>query len=341
MQANFIKNINVIDKLIFIDGLWGSGKSIMGPVIGSFKNVERQRIEHIYGYLSTLYKFDKIKKDAAITMMKLYADLAIYNSMISREVNFRIFDESGLINNPGALKTVLRLFNEDGDIVVDRIKKDGVILQIMTHIMLWAIELAFESFGDQLRLIEMVRNPLFMIDHWYNYIERCGTDPREFTLWIEYKGQALPYFATGWEEEYIHFKTLDKVIHSINWVTKQTDKTYQTLTDGQKKQIMFIPFENFVLSPWEYMDQLEIFLGTNYTKSSKKALKRQKCPRKQISAGLGHKNYGWKKPDKNLTNSDDYKQKKLFVEKNASNESQKILYSLCEQYEKKYKVVIM
>jgi len=59
MQANFIKNINVIDKLIFIDGLWGAGKSIMGPVIGSFKNLERQRIEHIYGFLSTLYKFDK------------------------------------------------------------------------------------------------------------------------------------------------------------------------------------------------------------------------------------------------------------------------------------------
>jgi len=99
------------------------------------------------------------------------------------------------------LKYVKRLFYEDGKVVLDRIQKEKPILHIISHQPLGTMDLAFRAFGNRLRVIEMVRHPLFLLEHWYSYIDRHGTDRRDFTIWINYKRKALPWFAVGWEEK--------------------------------------------------------------------------------------------------------------------------------------------
>jgi len=335
-MAQCIKNFQIVDRIVFIDGLWGTGKSILGPVLSSFKKIEKQKVEYIFEYISVLHGLKKIENDAAIALMRLYADNILVNSMISREVNFRIFDDTGFLNNPDKMKYLLRLFYRDGDAAVNRIKKEKPMLQIMTHLMLRVIPLAFKSFGDNLRVVEMIRHPLYMLDHWFNYIERCGQDPRELTIWIEHNGHSLPYFSNDWADQFIAMNTMDKVIHSINWFTKQINETLEQLSNHEKKQILLIPFEKFVTEPWEYIKLLESFLDTKRSTSTNKVLKKQKCPRKLLTDGLGHAHYGWKKPDKSTSESDEYKRKMLFAEKNASKESLKILESLCKDYEEKW-----
>ena len=337
-MGKFIRHLHIAEKIIFVDGLWGTGKSILGPVLGSFRNVEKQRLEHIYEYLCTLYNFKKIDSDAAVTLMRLYADLALFNSMISREVNLRITDDSGLLNNPNSLAYIIRLFYKDGDVVLERIKHDKPIVQIMTHQVLPVIDLAFKAYGDRLRIVEMVRHPLYLIEHWFNYIERCGQDPREFTLWIDFNSNAIPWFARGWEEKYVQMKTMDKVIYSINWLTKRIDETYRRVSKKEQEQILLIPFEKFVTDPWPYMEELERVIGSEMTASSQKVLKRQKCPRRSLNAGRGHKHYGWKKEDKNTNDADDYKRRKKIVESRASSEAIELLKELSNDYEKKYQL---
>lgn len=337
-MTTFVRNTHIAERIVFVDGISGSGKSILGPVLGSLERVEKQRIEHIYEYLCILDNFNKIDSDAGTGLMRLYADLAIYNQMISREVNLRPFDNSGLLTNPNPTRYVKRLFYKDGNAPMERVKKSNPILQIMSHQILPVVGLAFKAFGERLRIVEMVRHPVFLLRHWFNYIDRYGKDSREFTLWLDSGGKAVPWFAAGWEAKYKTMQTMDKVIHAISWLTEKSNEAYEKLNNEQKKQILFIPFEKFVTDPWPFMREIEVLLGTKCTSGSKKALKKQKCPRKMLTDGLGHKGYGWKRPDKGSSNLDEFEKRWNFAKNNASKEAIAILNNLSIQYKNKYGV---
>lgn len=333
-----VKHTHIAERILIVDGLNGSGKSVLFPVIGSFKSVEKVRIEHIYEYLSTLYFLRKIDIDAAIALMRIYADIAIYNQMISREINLRMNDDSGLLNNPKPLEYVSRLFYKDGESPMIRMKESSPILHIMTHQIFSNINLAFQSYEKRLKVVVMVRHPLYMIDHWYSYIDRYGTDPRELSMCLDYGGKAIPWFAIGWEDKYSALSSIDKVIHSIEWLMRRSDEAYQRLNNEQKEQVIFVPFEKFVIEPWPYINELKLFLDTDITKATTRALKRQKCPRKNLMAGRGHTGYGWKSDEENNDDLRDFKRRESFVKENANRESIDMLNALCQEYEEKYQL---
>ena len=56
---NFIQGERLCKNIVFIDGMWGTGKSMLGPIIGSFKGVEKQKIDYNFEYLCILNYFKK------------------------------------------------------------------------------------------------------------------------------------------------------------------------------------------------------------------------------------------------------------------------------------------
>ncbi len=337
-MPNFIRNKHIAEKIIFIDGISGSGKSIMGPVLSSFHNVELYRLENIFENVCRLDYFNKIDKDAAITLMRLYADLTLYKSMIAREVNLRLHDNTGLLNNPNKLRYIKRLFSKDGEQVLDRIKKGNPILQTNTHQLFSAIKLAFDSFAERLRVIEMVRHPAFMIEHHVNYVDKYCSNPREFTLWIDDNGKTVPWFADGWEEKYVSLQPIDKAIHTLSHLDHLNLNSYDSLTVRQKEQILFIPFEKFVTEPGPYIVKLESFIGTIRSRKTKSVLKRQRCPRDIYTAGRGKRSYGWKAPGLDSNNILEYERVRKLVSSQAKTESIELFEKMCSNYEKKYSI---
>ena len=96
------------NEVIFIDGLWGTGKSVIAPIVGAMEGVEKQKTDSIYEYLCILIHLNKIEEDAADTLLKIYADLSQYNNLIGREVNFRWNDLTGPGHNPNSLRYLAR-----------------------------------------------------------------------------------------------------------------------------------------------------------------------------------------------------------------------------------------
>ena len=337
-KVKLVRHTHIAEKIVFIDGISGTGKSILGPVLGSFENMEKQRLEQIYEYLCFLNYFNKIELDAAISLMRLYADLALFNSMISREVNLRLFDDSGILNNPHGLVYFSRLFKKDGDKVLEEIDNKKPLLQIMTHQIFPAVSLAFAAYGKRLKVIEMVRHPVYMIDHWMSYVERYGKDKREFTLWLKSEEVAVPWFAFGWEKKFKESTTIDKTIYSIEWLIDKTKEAYDSLDEEEKEQVMYIPFEKFVKYPDGYIQALQKFLNTKTTRKTKKVLKKQKCPRETLSSGRGHKQYGWEKSKKGVKDKADFNHRWEKIEKKASNETIRILKKISEEYENQFDI---
>lgn len=339
VMAKLVRDTHIVENIVFLDGLTGTGKTMLAPILGSYKRVELGRLEHIYEYLCILDSMGKIDQDAGDFMIRTYADLALYNSMISRETNFRITDLSGVFGNPNSFRYVRRLFCNDGNVVLDRIRKTNPILHIISHQALCVMDLAFRAFDKRLRIIEMVRHPLYLLEHWYSYIDRHGTDCRDFSVWLGYRGYALPWFAKGWEEQYVKANSMDKVIYSIQWLTQKMDEVMAVCNEEQKKQVLFIPFEKFVLKPGVFLTAIGELLGTEVTTKTWRILKKQKCPRNLVTAGPAkeiYKRYAWKKPDKGASEKGVLEQKRVFAEERASKEALQVLDFLCKDYEKKY-----
>ena len=330
----FVRKNKLCNQIVFVDGMWGAGKSILAPVLGSFKRVEKQIINHNFEYVCTLENYDKISNTDAKSLIQVMADVSIFNSMISREVNLRPSDDSGFLNNPNGWRYLKRLFKVGDATVVEEIKNEKPILQIMSHNILQVSNLMFDTFGSSMKMIVMVRHPVYMVEHWFNYIDRVETDLREFTLAKGDNGD-IPWF-TSEIEDYLSLGTMDRVIYGIKALINMQNSILSKMTVDRKKQILLIPFEPFVLDPNKWVERSAKLLQTKKTRFTNKVLKKQKCPRVSIHAGIGHGNYGFDKKNSDLSEIDDYLRRWDFIKKEASPMAIDVFERLSEEYTQKY-----
>jgi hypothetical protein len=333
------RNCQIAESVLFLDGLTGTGKTMMAPILSTLRRVEVQRIEHIYEYVCALNFLRRIEDDAAATLVRMYVDLACYNVMIARESNFRWKDLSGVLSNPGGLRYVARLFQPGGDAVISRINRTRPILQIISHQVLGIASALFGALGDRLTVVEMVRHPLYLLQHWYSYIDRHGTDPRDFTIWFSHNGAHLPWFAVGWEDKYLTCNKMDRVIYTIDWLTRLAEETLHALDDTRRRQVLMVPFERFVADPWPYLQQISDSLGTTTTASTRRTLRKQKVPRRITIAGRDsevYRRYDWEPPSKDSTEAAEMRKRWDHAVREATKEGLKVLERMCTAYEERY-----
>jgi len=314
--------------------MWGTGKSILAPVIGSFKRVEKQIINYNLEIVCILNIYGKIYNSDAKSLIQVMADVALFNSLISREINLRPSDDTGFLNNPNGWHYLKRLFKVGDATVVEEIKNEKPILQIVSHNILQVSNLLFDTFESSIKIIVMVRHPVYMAEHWFNYIDRVGTDLREFTLTKGENGD-IPWF-TSEIQNYLSLNTMDRVIYGIKSLTNMQDKILSAMNEERKKQILLIPFESFVLDPKIWIERTTKLLKTEKTHVTNKVLKKQKCPRRDVQAGKGHSGYGFDKNTAQLSEDEDYNRRLKFIQKKATPEAGEVLKIVSSQYESAY-----
>ena len=269
------------DVVVFVDGISRTGKSLLGPILSSFDRVEVERMEEIFEYVGALCAMGKIQRDCAISLLRLRADTYLYNSLIGRNSNFRVGDHSSVWNSSRWLTYVRRLRAPEGPPVLERLRAERPIFQNQTHDQLTYFHLHHEAFQNRLRVVEMIRHPIDLVDSWLRrgWGERFGEDPAAFTFCVRHQGRELPYYAIGWEDEYIESSELGRVLKMISRIWDANQATYGELTSDQKKQVMFIPFERFITAPHAYLPTVGNLLETSQTRRTAGALKRACCPR--------------------------------------------------------------
>lgn len=317
------------NDIVFVDGMWGTGKSIIAPIISAMAGVEKQKIEYIFEYLCITHYLGKIESDAAVALLNTYADMSQYNNLIGREVNLRWHDDTGPKNNPNSLRYVKRLFEADGDQIVEKINNENLALNLMSHIILQVSDPLFEAFGERLKIIEMVRHPLYMVSHWYNYMMRFGAE-REFTISGDLMGEKIPWFAFEWKDEYARLTLIDQCLASIMFLYEELFKKIGSEQFDDTK-VLVLDFENFVLDPVPSLEKISSFLGRAHSKDIRKILEAQKVPRSQISMGKGHASYGWAGPQGD-SEADEYEKQMDFIVTKASDKYLTKYMALIKQY---------
>ena len=80
-------------RLIVIDGFLGSGKTLIAPIISSYKNSQNQSISYDFENVIILNYLKKINNLSAKVFLKLIAEENLFNYEIGRKLNLRIFDQ--------------------------------------------------------------------------------------------------------------------------------------------------------------------------------------------------------------------------------------------------------
>jgi len=295
-MADLQKGKSFSHDVIIVDGLWGSGKSILSSLIGSLDGVEKKRIDHIFEYIAVGASLGKVSADFAKVLINIYTDLDQYNNLVGREVNLRFNDDSGFRNTPGSSRYLKRLIGGEGDSVVDVINDQNLALLLVTHHVTGVSGPLFESLKGRLHLIEVIRHPLQLVNYWTTYLENFERS-REFTLGTQVASSRVPWFALKWIDEFIAMRPIDRAIRSIYEMQTTSSPISVSGTDtsvgSTSKPILTVAFEHLIGNTHQVLQQVSQYLDRSPTKFTRRAIRRQKVPRQLSSRGKASNPMSW------------------------------------------------
>lgn len=295
-----IRKNTFMNEIIMIDGQGRSGKNLVSVLLSTMKRIEKMRLDSQFDYIPRYYFLGKMTLDAAITALRTEADEKYYYNAISRDVNFRISDYSGVLRQGKRFIYLKRLFMPGDENAVIRLQRCKPIFQEMTHDGLHVAPLYFEAFGDRLKFIHIFRDPIENVyeQNKRNFGTRIGSDPRELQLTHSWNGIEIPVIAIGREEEYVNGNSVEKLVLMVDIMFRRNLQGFHDLKSNFQNRVLFVEFEDFVVSPDKYISVFENFIGEKFGFSKKRIMKREKIPRKldpqlrierkyQIQAKLG------------------------------------------------------
>ena len=338
--AKVIRKDYLAEKIIIVDGQPGCGKTMLSPIISSMDRVELISYAFEIEFICRLFFLKKIEKDTAVSMVRILTDHKLYQTMMGRETNFRYSDISSVFKDSNPWRYFKRIFQE-GDITIpEKIKKNKPILNLTTHDLLNMSLPIFEGLSDRVVFIEVIRHPLYMLIQQTLNFERLLSNPRDIQVYIEHKGNEVPYFAYNWEDIFCSANSVEKAIYTMQNNLELKEKIKRVLEEKFVNKVITIPFEKFVLEPSSYMNLLEKDIGTFMTNKTLKVMKKQKVPRKKISDGIPlniYKRCGWEPPDKSLTEKEELNKRRQFaIHNNVGEKALEVLDKISSQYERKY-----
>jgi hypothetical protein len=287
-------------SIIVLDGVWGSGKSLLSPILNSMKSVQMVRYEMLIEELAILSSLGKIHHNTAKTLLEMHSDDLFYCNVIGRNMNFRWNDDSGFKNNPRKGQSVRRIFGPEGDEVLRGACISGEYLHLMTHNLLPVSDVLFRTFGSRLKFIEIVRHPVFMFEHWRSYFSRFN-NTRESTLSFNINSKKVPWFALDWANEFSNSTFSEQSVLGILHLQREIFSRMQN-HESSKNSILILSFEALCFDSLQSLEKLYSYLNVDFTTMPTRAMRASKIPRARILSGKGHEKYGWQK---NLGVSDD------------------------------------
>lgn len=186
---------------------------------------------------------------------------------------------------------------------------------MMLHNALAHAEIFFKALPE-MKMIHVRRNPVDIIHSWFRKGYGCDHyygSLRNGTTAFQWGSDVLPYFAAGWEEEYVSLSEADRIILMINKAQDMHDKAYSSLSNTDRAKVMVVTFEEMVTDPKPILSKICSFLGTEETSYTSGVLIKERCPR--------------------TLPKEERQNKRDEIKKHASAEAYSILMKMVEEYE--------
>ena len=342
-SLKILRKNTILEKIILCDGQPGNGKSMFGALISSFNDVEHVRYSYALEQICALNYLRKISLDVAELLIKHDLDNIIYDVAMGKNLNFRYNDITSIFKSVNKIQYIKRLFSK-GDMHTTKIISDTKpILNLIVHNFMVTSLPLFNAYENKVFLLDIVRHPLYMIiqQHLF-FVDHFEQDnqKRNFTVMIEKDSMQIPFWNYDNDKYKIKSNSIDKVIAELYHHTILQENFRKKYKELFTKQILTIPFENFVLDPMPYIDKVKKNFEITPNNKTLSLMKKHKLPRTKLADGLAllvYKRCGWEPPRKNLSEKDELQLRKDYViQQSPSKESLELLDYLIKKYNEKY-----
>lgn len=303
-------------NIILIDGIDRTGKLLTGSLISSFKNSEHLEWGANFEHFCPALEFNQVNIHFARSFISNYLNELIYNKYLSRNVNFRPSDRTGVPNSISYKIYKKRLRSPEGDVAIKLIKKEQKQIPFVTHNLLVNIN-SLNKLNINYKMIALFRNPLDVAMSWFNkgYGNRLGKDSRIFTLLMNKKDKIYPWYDLIKKNSLSPKNELEKCIDYVCTLTEKSVNNYKKLSQYEKKKILISSYEDIIQNSNVEIENIAKFLNLKTTIFTKRYLKKENCP--------------------TIISTDKLNQRRLYIKSKISNKYYKKLVRLEENFKNK------
>lgn len=269
---------NIAYNLLFVDGITRCGKSIFSSVIGSLEGCEHLRFSTLLEHVVPSLFFKVTDPNFAASSMRTIFNEFAYETLLSRNANFRPDDQTSVLNYYNPRLYIDRLQREEGDNVVEELRSKARIFPYQTHDLMVHLEY-LDSLQFDYKMIELYRHPVDNIYSWYTrgWGERFFDDATSFTLSIEHDGKILPWYCVGYEAEWCALNPMERCVRTVVDLLRQS--VAQQKRAQNPDRILTTTFEDMVERTDREMKRICEFLGRDTTAWTQHYLSLANCPR--------------------------------------------------------------
>jgi hypothetical protein len=279
MKVNFGLHEDIAQGLVFVDGITRCGKSIFSGVISSLEDMEHIQFTSLLEHIVPAVGLGAMDINLANSLLRLYFNELAYNLQLSRNVNFRSSDQTGIDNykEPNIYKD--RLNVREGDDIAKLLRERRILIPFQTHDLMVDLDV-IEKLDINCKIIELYRNPVDNLYSWWDrgWGDRFTDDPRAFTLSILHNDSLLPWYNAGFEEQFLKFNPYEKCLYTGMSLIKESIKKHKSAK--KPENILPILFEEMVQRPNPQLKRIEGFLKTKKSKFTDNFIFDANCPRK-------------------------------------------------------------
>ena len=297
-------------KIVLLDGISGTGKTMISRILDTYTVNHVPKFSYAIEQICIASHYNKIQKDAAISLLRLQVDQIKYDMHIGREINFRPRDLSSVFKSSKKITYLAKTIGKDGFDVIENLFSKKMNIVIISHQLLKATEMLDLAFNDSFINIHTVRNPLYLFNHWASYVNVQCSSPRDFTVWKQEVGNTIPWFFTNQENysEYDNLSSGDKTIVCLIELINQALEHHRIWKN--RPNYICLEFEKFVLNPKPIILNLDEMLGDKSNRDLLRIKREERIPREHISDSkkMGiYNRYGDKGRINKMNHKDEYR----------------------------------
>jgi hypothetical protein len=315
-------------KTIIIDGFSGSGKTIIAPIISSYKLTQNQTISYDFDNIVILNYLKKLDDQSSIELLRYISEEILYNNEIGRKINLRKYDHTGALYNPKINLDKKKLFLKDTSQIIKKINKQKICLNLMSHKVFLNYNIIKKTFKNDFNFILCIRHPVFLFRHYFNFYKKINNITQDFLLRIKKTNKVIPWYYNQITNQVTSGKG-DNILALFFFLFKKVKEI------KKNNNFIIIDFENFVKTPDKY---LKIIEKKNKIKRDKNLLKKvfklTKMPRKSVNEGLKFVNYGI--INKKLSEEEFYKNELKFIKNKITKKNFLLFKKLINNYNKNW-----
>ena len=268
---------------VFIDGMSRSGKAGIAPIVSSFDRVEHFKMKANFDRFLMIYASGDLSKQGFKYLFETDLILEVWHSMIGRDLNNNIHDQSSIENSHKRSEYIARLKRKDNpetfENVIKELKDRKLIFPFVVDNFM-TIDPFFKEINQGFKYIIVMRNPIDLVFTWFRSGRgnRLGNDPRYIKPAYQVKEfDNIYYSMLDNAEEFNKANPLEKCFLIIE--KQMTGYLNSELLKSNYSCL--VPFEDYCIYPEKFIQKFENLLESSRTKFTNSEMIKANLPRKK------------------------------------------------------------